>query len=255
MPAGQPAAVVEHADEERRRLVGPVLGVEQLGRCCRRTRRRPSARRAAAARGSVAREEEVDAERSRRVAGGVDDAAVASSRSSSRRGRARLIDAPSGRAAPVRAPRRPAQPVVRVADVVSVVDDAPLGKVPAPARPGGAGSVATRAPVAQRFRRNSQIRGDRCVSEHRGARRASAAGVRIPHQNRSRPSTSTTRAAGPPRRTSARWRSRNGYGSLGNTTRSGASAGHRVEVGLGVAVGARRANGFVQPRWASTDAP
>ena len=78
----------------------------------------------------------------------------------------------------------------------------------------------------------------------RGARRSSAPGVRVPHQNRSRPSTSTTRAAGTAAATSSRWRARNGYGSLGSTTSVGRERGHRGEVGLGIPVGARPRTGW-----------
>ena len=55
-------------------------------------------------------------------------------------------------------------------------------------------------------------------------RRSSAPGVRIPHQNRSWPSTSKTRAVGTPASTSATWRGAKGYGSVGRMTTSGSKA-------------------------------
>ena len=69
-------------------------------------------------------------------------------------------------------------------------------------------------------------------------RRSSAPGVRVPHQKRSWPSTRSTIASGNARRSSSTWASVNVYGSLGTSTRSGASTA--AELDGRVAVGHRR---------------
>ena len=236
-PGRQPAAVVEHADEDRRRLVRPVLGVEQLGAVAEplveddpldvtgpAPPRVPRAGTMYTPNGSVGSPAAsiTAPTRARAAPPGRDPARSSCPRVVGRRPAGRRVGLPSlcsccrccqccrcaGR-------RQEPAPAIRVCD-------------------GQCGERRSRSATVRG--RNAPILGRPAAQSTRPSR-ASAAGVRMPHQNRSRPSTSTTRAAG----TAA---AHLGAVALPERVRLarqhheiGRERGDRVEVGRGIAVG------------------
>ena len=117
--------------------------------------------------------------------------------------------------------------------------------VPGPHRPGarGAGGGGGR-------------RGGTGAPQLSAARsRPSASGVRVPHQNRSRPSSRRTSTPGSAVASSSRWRDRNGYGSDGSSARPGRAERTASSSTVGYRSAGSPTATSVTPRCPRTDAP